>query len=176
MKTEYTDKKKIFETFDANIIQLKRCWYDDFEIKSQYRNDALECLHRLLDLGIECSWKDKLIEGCAAAIISYDRCTGYAKQWKQLQKKIEQMVFMPPEERTIIPPEEGWEEQCYYSVDAAYSQHNPIHRAIFYTGFLNGNSERTEPGGYNQVWNPSYGISYRIEDFHYLHVLKKLEL
>jgi hypothetical protein len=56
--------------------------------------------------------------------------------------------------REIIPPPDGWKERTYYVVDVAFGQHNPVHRAIFYTGFLNGPNGM--PGGYESIWNPTY--------------------
>jgi hypothetical protein len=31
-----------------------------------------------------------------------------------------------------------WEERTYYVVDASFNENNPTYRAIFYSGFLNG--------------------------------------
>lgn len=44
-------------------------------------------------------------------------------------------------------PKGGWKESTYYICNVAFSSHNVIHRAMFYTGFLNGNNGT--PGGYN---------------------------
>lgn len=83
---------------------------------------------------------------------------------------------LPPKERTIIPPEGGWEERTYYVVEVAYRTSNLIHRAIFYTGFLNGNKERTEPGGYNDIWCGSYEVGQRpFRSAHYLKAISKIE-
>ncbi len=49
---------------------------------------------------------------------------------------------MPPAERTLIPPANGWKEQTYYVVDVSWQPTNPIHRRIMYLGFING---RTDP-------------------------------
>lgn len=45
----------------------------------------------------------------------------------------------------IYPPKGGWKQNAYYIVDVAFSINNPIHRRIFYTGFLNDG----QPAGYN---------------------------
>jgi hypothetical protein len=39
-------------------------------------------------------------------------------------------------------------------VRVSWGEWNPIHNAIFYTGFLNGAGG--EPGSYSKVWNPMY--------------------
>lgn len=62
--------------------------------------------------------------------------------------------LLPPCKRTIIPPPNGWKPRTYYTVEVAWTEHNVIHKAVFYTGFLNG--PNGEPGGYNQIWNPTY--------------------
>lgn len=84
---------------------------------------------------------------------------------------------LPPKEKTVIAPEGGWRASTYYVVDVAYSKTNPIHRAIFYSGFLNGNSAGTEPGGYNAIWNASYevGEQYPVSKCHYLKVIAQIE-
>lgn len=62
---------------------------------------------------------------------------------------------MPPQKKTILAPQEGWAERAYYIVEASFSKRNPIHRYIFYTGFLSVASEYTtegKPAGYNQFF------------------------
>jgi hypothetical protein len=64
----------------------------------------------------------------------------------------------------------------------AWSPHNVLHKAIFYTGFLNG--PNGEPGGYNQIWNPTYDRvilprdvslhEYRLDRAHYVRALYEL--
>lgn len=54
--------------------------------------------------------------------------------------------------RTVIRPEGGWKERTYYICNVAFSSHNVIHKAIFYTGFL---SDNGEPQGYNGFVNGS---------------------
>lgn len=44
-------------------------------------------------------------------------------------------------------PKGGWKESTYYVCNVAFSSHNVIHRAMFFTGFLNG--KNGNPGGYN---------------------------
>lgn len=56
--------------------------------------------------------------------------------------------------QTIIGPEFGWKEQTVYLVEVSWSETNPIHRALYYSGFLNGEPEGT-PGGYNGVMYPN---------------------
>lgn len=48
-----------------------------------------------------------------------------------------------------IPPEGGWKPSTWYLVDVKYTAGNPVHRSLFYSGFLNGNRDGTIPGGYN---------------------------
>jgi hypothetical protein len=44
-------------------------------------------------------------------------------------------MHMPPKERTIIPPVEGWRPHTSYVCDVAIRKNNPIHRAIVCSGF-----------------------------------------
>lgn len=74
---------------------------------------------------------------------------------------------MTESKTTIIPPEGGWKERTYYVVDVAYSKQNmPPHRAIFYTGFLNGKDGT--PGGYEAIFQGSYEQQYSWRDAYYL--------
>lgn len=72
----------------------------------------------------------------------------------------------------IVPPKGGWKEETVYEVDVAFSPDNPVHPALFYSGFLNNDGT---PGGYNRIWNPTYHI-YSIEDVHYLRVVREVML
>ena len=52
------------------------------------------------------------------------------------------------------PPPSGWQERTHYVVDVQWNSANPVHRAILYTGFMNG--PFATPGGYSCVYNPTY--------------------
>jgi hypothetical protein len=86
------------------------------------------------------------------------------------------MIF--PESRGIIPPEQGWEERTWYLVEVSYTCVNPVHRSLFYSGFLNGNypeKGKPFPGGYNcLVPLNGGGNNDPIQRIYYLKVLKKL--
>lgn len=62
-------------------------------------------------------------------------------------------MFLPCKQG-VIPPTGGWKPRTYYSVRVAWNKSNPVHMAIFYSGFLN--DPDGGPGGYSQIWNPSY--------------------
>lgn len=80
---------------------------------------------------------------------------------------------LPPAERTIIGPKEGWAPETYYVVEVSVGKSNPIHKAIFFSGFLNGGEG--QPGGYNQIWNPTSEPQY-FSTIHYLRVVEKLQV
>jgi len=50
--------------------------------------------------------------------------------------------------QTIIPPADGWKPNTLYLVKVAYNRANPIHKALFYSGFL---TDKGQPGSYNGV-------------------------
>ena len=62
------------------------------------------------------------------------------------------------QKQIIIPPEGGWEESTHYLVEVSFSETNPAHNAIFFTGFLNGvfQGKGKAPGAYNVIFNPAY--------------------
>ncbi|KKQ07954.1 MAG: hypothetical protein US20_C0026G0022 [Candidatus Pacebacteria bacterium GW2011_GWF1_36_5] len=70
----------------------------------------------------------------------------------------------------IIPLEEGWKESSIYLVEVCFSSNNPIHAALFYSGFL----RNGKPGNYNQLWNPSWDRTFNINQIYYLRVIKNL--
>jgi len=85
---------------------------------------------------------------------------------------------MPPDKKTIIPPEGGWRARTYYAVAVAVNRSNPVWGAIFYSGFLNGLGET--PGGYAEVWSGcsdaiAYGDLYYLEALHVLDVPEPAE-
>jgi hypothetical protein len=80
----------------------------------------------------------------------------------------------------IYIPEGGWVERCYYLVHISYSRQNPIHKAILFTGFLNGRGVRggpdKSPGGYAQIFRPGYENprNYSEGEIYYLEVVKQI--
>ena len=81
------------------------------------------------------------------------------------------MFEVPPLTKTILPPKHGWKESAYYIIDCAFSPHNPIHRYVFYTGFLNGKNKT--PGGYNEIFRTE---GRKITDCHYLKTIALIAL
>lgn len=71
-------------------------------------------------------------------------------------------------------PTRGWKERCCYLVHISYAKENPIHRAVLYTGFLNG--KNNGPGGYAQLWCGGYeeAINYSERRIYYLSVIRQL--
>lgn len=52
----------------------------------------------------------------------------------------------------LAAPEGGWKSGTFYLVEVAWNVNNPIHRAIFYSGFLDGD----QPGASSCLFNPAY--------------------
>jgi len=76
--------------------------------------------------------------------------------------------------RLEIPPKNGWKPDTYYIVDAAFSANNPIHRKIFYTGFLD---DKGAPCGYNGFAKFSGGdYSYDISDVYYIKAIREIDM
>jgi len=72
--------------------------------------------------------------------------------------------------KRIIPLPEGWKERTLYLVDVSYRPSNPIHRSVFYTGFLhNGN-----PCGYNEVHAPGMKGHVDLNEVYYMVVIKEI--
>ena len=69
--------------------------------------------------------------------------------------------------RKIIKPFLGWKSQTWYLVEVAYNEYNPIHRDLFYTGFLNGKEEGFLPVN----WKMSLFMKQRLNTRTYLSVL-----
>lgn len=68
-----------------------------------------------------------------------------------------------------IPPKGGWKPRTYYVVDVAFSSLNPIHRAIFYSGFIKDNN----PSGYSRF---IYCGDSFCRDIYYLKALKEIDI
>lgn len=80
-------------------------------------------------------------------------------------------MFLPPNERTIVPPVDGWEDKTYYVVAVSMSRTNLVHKSIFYSGFL---SDKNNPANYNAVWGDESNIP--INKVHYLKVIRKIDM
>ena len=76
------------------------------------------------------------------------------------------------QEQIIIPPEGGWRECTVYLVAVSWRPENPIHRALFHSGFLH----EGNPAGYNQVLYLTGGEGLHhpsnISRVHYLKAIK----
>lgn len=70
----------------------------------------------------------------------------------------------------ILGPGAGWKAQTYYIVNVSYSENNVIHKALFFTGFLNNG----KPGSYNSIHCPGYERPHRIEEVYSLEVKHEL--
>lgn len=86
---------------------------------------------------------------------------------------------LPPKKRVIKPPEGGWKPHTYYAVWVAWFVGNPIHKSIFYTGFLQSGEGKYggfegEPAGYNQIWNPTGDGPRSIDKVHFLEVIAEI--
>lgn len=75
---------------------------------------------------------------------------------------------------TVVPPSDGWEAHSWYLVEVAFTAGNPIHRSLFFTGFLNGKYKT--PGGYNQLvpLNTPGGENSEIHHTFYIKAIRKL--
>lgn len=95
---------------------------------------------------------------------------------KELEKDFihEKILALPPEKRTIIVPAGGWKPQTVYWVLVAFNKNNPIHYAIFYSGFLNGKDKA--PGGYNSIFAPTHNYVHHLGNLHFLEVVKELDI
>ncbi len=71
---------------------------------------------------------------------------------------------MPPKQRVIFRPKGGWPEFRYYVVEVAFFPGNPIHKAIFCSGFRS--------GGYRYILSNS--IEDRATPLERVHYLKPL--
>ena len=64
-----------------------------------------------------------------------------------------------------------WKSETWYLVDVSYRKTNPIHRALFFTGFLN---ENGKPGGYNCIISHNYIKHFGYKEVYYLKVIREI--
>lgn len=67
---------------------------------------------------------------------------------------------------TIIRPDGGFKDSSYYVVEVAYNAHNPIHKAVLYTGF--------NLGSYSAIF--CQGTISNIKEVYYLKSLKEIQM
>lgn len=80
-------------------------------------------------------------------------------------------VTLGLKDKTILKPTQGWDAHAWYIVEVAYEPNNVIHKALFYSGYLDGEGR---PGGYNCLINPSYDCNPSIGKVYYLAVINKI--
>lgn len=66
-------------------------------------------------------------------------------------------------------PEGGWKQGTLYLVDVAWGPNNPIHPAVFYSGFLDNGC----PAAYSYFAAPSY-VKHSTDGLYYIEVIKEL--
>jgi hypothetical protein len=76
--------------------------------------------------------------------------------------------------RLEIPPKNGWKEQTYYIVDAAFSEGNPIHRRIYLHGF----NKWGKVNNFNRVVSgfPDSAHGYQIKDWYYIKAICEIDV
>lgn len=80
------------------------------------------------------------------------------------------IAHLPPKEREIIAPENGWQSHTAYLVHVSYDRTNPIHAAILHVGFV----DNGKPGAYSYIWRNSYDGPMDFSEVYYLKVVKEL--
>jgi len=70
--------------------------------------------------------------------------------------------------KTKIYPKDGLRPHSWYLVEVATDQHNPVFRALMYTGFLQSN----KPDGYSGIVQNGTSAPIRIESTYYLKVIR----
>ena len=74
--------------------------------------------------------------------------------------------------KCVIPLISGWLADTYYYVEVAFASNNPIHKVIFYSGFLHDG----KPASYNTFLNPTGTPNLDIRNAYYMKVLNIIDL
>lgn len=89
-----------------------------------------------------------------------------------IEKSLPIEVFkMPPEERTIVAPEDGWKPNTLYLVRVSFRKGNPVHESYLRTGFI---AHDGAFGGYCEIFNNSYEEVKQAREAHYLQAVRVL--
>lgn len=67
-----------------------------------------------------------------------------------------------------LAPNKGWEERTWYLVEVAFNNNNPVHRKLFFTGFITDG----KPCGYNEFARSCHHTEY--SDCVYLFPVQRL--
>ena len=78
---------------------------------------------------------------------------------------------MPPQERTIVPPEGGWKPNTLYLVRVSFRKSNPVHESYLRTDFIAPDGDFS---GYCEIFNNSYGEVKQAREAHYLQAVRVL--
>jgi hypothetical protein len=78
---------------------------------------------------------------------------------------------------TYIGPKYGWKPRTYYIVETASGPDNPVHKVLFYSGFLSKNKKGEQfPSGHNCILSPVYDQSPGIGRTYYMKVIEELNI
>lgn len=102
-------------------------------------------------------------------------CKSERSQYRNRDKAMEMLEekLNPKEKVGIHAPEGGWKENTLYECEVSFSKHNPVHKCVFFSGFLNG--KNGGPGGYNCAFNPTWENEQPpITKLYYLKPLREL--
>lgn len=69
----------------------------------------------------------------------------------------------------LAAPPEGWKQGTMYLVDVAWNANNPIHRVVFYCGFIHNG----EPAQYSYICGTTY-VKYDWSGLYYFKVVREL--
>jgi len=111
----------------------------------------------------------------AAICLDREHCKFYPKKSPQaiyipMQKTPSEMGFELSKKHPVrMAPATGWKESTWYLVEVAFSSGNPVHRKVFYSGFISGKNK--EPSGYNQFCPDG---EFQYSDCVYLKVVETL--
>ena len=73
----------------------------------------------------------------------------------------------------ISPPKNGWKPSTYYVVEVAVGSSNPIHKSIFFSGFL---TDEGYPNGYNIILSGEGDNNLTIRDIKYMKAIREIDM
>ena len=80
--------------------------------------------------------------------------------------------FQLPPYKGLQAPEGGWKPHTYYTALVSVNSGNPLHEAIFFSGFLNECTK--EPGSYACAMNPTYNGNIPANMLFYVEIIQEL--
>lgn len=97
--------------------------------------------------------------------------------YKELSELLSRLLVTGGMDMTLVMASDHgiqWEENTYYVVDVAFTKTNPMHRKIFFSGFLSADKKPQGYNGFARFGRSDEALDY--QDIHSIKIVRKINV